>query len=241
MWTDSVTINEIRRRQSWKAEFFLGEKQNAIESSFDILPLQELVIERKASIDPQTEPNRVVDYIGLEHIQSVTGDLVNFEPREIHDVKSRSKVFCTGDILYGRLRAYLNKVYLAEGTVDEGICSVEFFVLIPRLDNIRPHLLRMILTSQYVQQYAGRWQTGSALPRLQLRDLLSIQVPVPPLSEQDAYEEYIICMEGRRRRLAAALARLPAQMLDGVTTALEAGTRPPLIPQEDRADRTVPD
>ena len=115
-----------------------------------------------------------------------TGDLVTSTQRKAADVKSRSKVFYEGDVLYGRLRPYLNKIYLAAGKVIEGLCSGEFYVLISKPDKITPGYLRAILASSFVLEQVRDLSTGSALPRLPLSELLPIEVPVPPLAVQTA-------------------------------------------------------
>ncbi|QLH38562.1 MAG: hypothetical protein HWD60_05810 [Defluviicoccus sp.] len=52
--------------------------------------------------------------------------LLNTQPA--NELKSLSSVFKAGDILYGRLRPYLNKVFRPEF---DGLCSAEFIVLVP--------------------------------------------------------------------------------------------------------------
>lgn len=62
-------------------------------------------------------------YIGLEHIEKNLGILTpecGFE-----DVKTLKNKFNVGEILYGKLRPYLNKVYLAK---ENGVCSTDILV-----------------------------------------------------------------------------------------------------------------
>jgi type I restriction enzyme M protein len=68
-----------------------------------------------------------VTYIGLENITQNTGGIegsvITSNPSEI---KSLKNVFAPGNILYGKLRPNLNKVWLADR---EGICSTDIFVI----------------------------------------------------------------------------------------------------------------
>lgn len=223
MWTEKVLLSDLRERDCWKVEFFCGETTTKNATKFDLVVLRDIVEERRQTLDPQAEPNDLFNYIGLENIQSVTGDLLNFKPKYGKEIRSRSKVFCAGNILYGRLRPNLNKVYLADEPVSSGICSGEFYVLSCQQNKVLPNFLRAVLASKYVQQYVCRWQTGSALPRLQIHDLLAIKIPLPPLNVQLIYEEFLIRENNHRCRLAAELAELPQRTLDAVVQSLESG------------------
>ncbi len=225
MWIGKTSIAEFQQKSCWKVEFFCKEKANLANSAFELVSIREIVDERKETLNPQSYPDKLVNYVGLENIQSLTGDLVDFQPKYGKEIRSRSKVFQKGDILYGRLRPYLNKVYLAEEPVASGICSGECYVLIPRLNTVLPNFLRANLASQYVQQYVQNLQTGSALPRLQLQNLLEIQIPLPPIEIQQEYEDFLIRNNSYRRKLAIELSQLPQQIIDTVVHSLEYGEK----------------
>ena len=223
MWADILAFDALKKRGCWKVEFFSGEPLAPSESPFEVVPLHTLVYERKETVDPQVSPDVLFNYLGLEHIESLTGALVNFAAVPGKEVRSRSKTFRRGDVLYGRLRPYLNKVYAATGNVSEGICSGEFYVLVPNTKKIFPHVLRTILASEFVLPQVGRWQTGSALPRLQLHDLLGISVPVPPLAIQRRYEEALIRQAARYQELVTEVSELPRRTVLSLINALNSG------------------
>ena len=62
-------------------------------------------------------------YVGLEHIEQHTMRLLGYG--SARDVRSSSVRFLKGDVLYGKMRPYLNKVWVAEF---DGLCSAEFLV-----------------------------------------------------------------------------------------------------------------
>ena len=157
---------------------------------------------------------------------SATGDLIAFKPKYGREIRSRSKRFYENDVLYGRLRPYLNKVFVAVGDLMSGICSGEFYVLIPRQDVVLPNFLRAVLSSEYVHQHVASWQTGSALPRLQIEDLLAIEVPLPPLEEQRAYEEFLMSQNRERRRLKKKLETMESKIPKAFVDAIERGSAP---------------
>jgi restriction endonuclease S subunit len=226
MWVGKASISDFKKKSCWKVGFFCNEGATTSNSTFNLAFLREVVTERKETLNPQTSPDELLNYVGLENVQSLTGDLIGFHPKYGKEIRSRSKVFKKGDILYGRLRPYLNKVYLADEFILEGICSGEFYVLKPNTEKILPNFLRATLASQYVQQYVQNLETGSALPRLQLQDLLEIEIPLPPLEIQQDYEEFLIQENSYRRKLSIELSELPRRIVDTVVQALEDGEKP---------------
>jgi restriction endonuclease S subunit len=183
-----------------------------------------LVDESKEAIDPQSLSDGVINYIGLENIRSHTGEIVDFDKKSPREVKSRSKTFKEGDVLFGRLRPELNKVYLAVASVAPGICSNEFIILRAKVDRIRPRYLRYILASPYVTQFASKLRTGASLPRLNSADLLDLPVPVPPLDIQDEIVAGLHRLDDELRDLRRRIESLPNAIIEGLMTSLARGT-----------------
>lgn len=75
--------------------------------------------------DEKIEPTKTprTPYIGLEHIEKDTGRLLG--RGYSNDIRSTKNKFRSSDLLYGKLRPYLNKVYVAEF---DGICSTDILV-----------------------------------------------------------------------------------------------------------------
>lgn len=212
-----TNFNMLCEQGRWKVEFFLPTESKYGEdnlSSERLVSIRSLVKERKESVDPSSLGITTVNYLSLEHIQSFTGELVGFSPRPANSIKSRSKIFRAGDVLYGRLRPNLNKVWLARGELYEGICSTEFLVLVPIADRIRPAVLRYLLSSHYVQRHAMRLQTGTALPRMNLDDLLDIEVPVPNMETQKRLEKKLLSDFDKLIALRMQLEEMPRQILE---------------------------
>ncbi|MCC7275543.1 MAG: hypothetical protein IT561_22935 [Alphaproteobacteria bacterium] len=72
-------------------------------------------------IDPATCADDV--YVGLEHVAS--GRFRRAAEGRACDVQSAKYAFRPGDVLYGKLRPYLDKAILAD---DAGICTTELLV-----------------------------------------------------------------------------------------------------------------
>ena len=225
MWNGRVMLSQLSRRSRWKVEFFSEEDKEGLESVFPLIALRDIVEERKEFMNPQLFTDVLLNYIGLENIESHTGDLVSYKQKYGEEILSRSKRFYPNDVLYGRLRPYLNKVFLADvgGEVPQGICSGEFYVLVPRENLILAHFLRAMLASAYVQNRVATLQTGTTLPRLQIDDLLEVKIPVPSLDEQRICEEFLIRQNIRRQQLKQALVEVEYQTSAYLMEAIELG------------------
>lgn len=114
-------------------------------------------------------------YIGLENIESNTGI---YTPSDIEAISTAAK-FKKGDVLFPKLRPYLNKVHLAQF---DGYCSTEFMVFEAR--NILPEYLTIILRSNVVLAQTKHLMTGNTHPRLQPEDVEDLILPYPPVKVQ---------------------------------------------------------
>jgi hypothetical protein len=224
MFATTVPFSQLQSQRRWKVDFFCANKSAVRSAAYPLVPLREVLKERREFLDPQRHLEHVFNYLGLEHVESVTGDLViDYACRNGQEVLSRSKIFRRGDLLYGRLRPSLNKVFVADAPISEGICSGEFYVLTPDASQVLPHFARALMASRCVRDVVKEMTTGSALPRLQLADLLKIEVPLPPLNVQRAIEAKLIAERERRGRLRFEILQGPSAMLDSLVRALESG------------------
>ena len=222
MWTSEISSTVFFAANRWTVSYFT-DTGDAAASSFKMRPLCEVAFERKGAVDPQLLGEASIVYLGLENIRPLTGELVSFSARPASSIKSRSKVFQEGDVLYGRLRPELNKVFLPNGNAMEGLCSGEFIVLTPRTDVVLPRYLRHILASTFVTRYASKFTVGASLPRMATSDLLSIEIPVPPISVQNKLVEALEDFDAEIKSLRERLERLPEAVAEGLLIAISAG------------------
>lgn len=139
--------------------------------------LQEVVRQVNQRVTPADEyANKNINYIGLGNITSNTGELVDFFPVKGEEILSSSPKFELGDILFGRMRPYLNKVWLAEFN---GVCSGEAIVLRPNKKKVDPVFLQALLLSQVTLNQVVPLQSGTSLPRVSASDVFSIKLPIP--------------------------------------------------------------
>jgi restriction endonuclease S subunit/predicted ATPase len=116
-------------------------------------------------------------YVGLEHIEPHTMKLLGHA--EARDARSSALRFSNGDVLYGKMRPYLNKVWVA--TFD-GVCSAEFLVF-RDLKALDSRFLAARLNAVDFVAFANRQVSGER-PRIDFEKLASFAILLPPLAEQ---------------------------------------------------------
>jgi len=151
--------------------------------------LEETFEEKKQKWQPDGN-NELVNYIGLENIESNTGNLVKFTPTKMSEIKSSKTYFRKKDILYGRLRPYLNKVFVPSF---DGICSTDILVLKPR-ENVITEFLLYFLRSQNVLEIVSKMMRGER-PRIKISDLEEIKIVLPKVYEQKEIVKKLMDLE----------------------------------------------
>ena len=124
-----------------------------------------------ARVDPTQIPD--VPYIGLEHVEAHTMRLVGHGSAS--DVRSTKTRFSTGDVLYGKLRPYLNKVIQPDF---DGICSTDFLVFTESPD-LDPGYLANYLNQIWVADQAHHLSNGVELPRVDWKSLSQLPIAYP--------------------------------------------------------------
>ena len=163
-------------------------------TSWKRVSLSTILQPRKTKDIPAKFPD--LPYIGMEHVARDLGT-IDLLGRSAEYRSSAPKVF-KGDVLYGRLRPYLNKVVIAPG---EAFASGEFIVL-PANDAITNKFLQYRLLSQDFVEFAGTLDTGDR-PRVSWEQISKFEIDLPTLPEQLKIVEIL---EDHLSRLDAALA-----------------------------------
>lgn len=129
------------------------------------------------------EPNSMLKYVGMENVESWSGAYIARE-----DVKPEgvSTSFYNGDVLFGKLRPYLAKSWLADFS---GVCSSEFLVL--RSKKINPKFLNYyLLTEDFIDQVNSSTY-GSKMPRASWDFISLMGVPVPPVVDSENIANFL--------------------------------------------------
>jgi type I restriction enzyme S subunit len=113
----------------------------------------------------------------MEHVEAHSTRLLETAPA--HGMRSSANRFYGGDVLYGRLRPYLNKVFRPNFS---GLCSAEFIVF-PQTEGIDPDFLKYRLNAADFAHFASHLNTGDR-PRVDFDQLAEFEIMLPPFREQ---------------------------------------------------------
>lgn len=116
----------------------------------------------------------------LEDIEKGSGRLLQRLQKKDRTINGIRHRFIKGQVLYPKLRTYLNKVLIAE---DDGFCTTEIVPITP-CQAITSQYLNVVLRSPYFLDYTARCGYGVKMPRLGTNDAKKAVIPVPPLPEQ---------------------------------------------------------
>lgn len=163
--------------------------------------------------------------LDMEDIEKSSGRLLQKLRFIDRPALSDKNSFTKGDVLYGKLRPYLNKVLVAD---EDGVCTTE---IIPFrcYGDYEPGYFRLALSSPYFLEYVNARSYGMKMPRLGTDDARNAPLPLPPLAEQSR----IVTRVEELMRLCDALeakgqleAVQHAQLVQTLLGALTASTSP---------------
>lgn len=154
-------------------------------------------------------------YIGFEHIESENLKVKQFG--NISDGVNFNKTFRKGDVLFGKIRAYLKKVAVAPF---DGVCSGDILVLRTKDENaLSQNLLPYAITTNGFYKLAIDSSIGTTMPRTKWQYISKHTFPLPPLDEQQrivelfqSVEQAIVHAEGQEKNLR----RLCKSLIDGL-------------------------
>ncbi|WP_273466324.1 restriction endonuclease subunit S [Methanothrix sp.] len=161
-----------------------------IPSGWKIAKMGDVCELRKETINPSNFPD--MPYVGLEHIDSGDPRLKKIgTSSEVNSSKSR---FYSGDILYGKLRPYLDKSVLVDF---DGLCSTDILVLKSKESIVPQFVVNTIHTSQFLS-YSISTSSGVNHPRTSWSSISAFQFLLPPLPEQRAIARALRAVQAAR-------------------------------------------
>ncbi len=134
-------------------------------------------------ITEKVEPGEVAPdtwVLELEDIEKGSSRLLQKVFQQDRQFKSAKNKFYQGDVLYGKLRPYLDKVLVADAS---GVCTTEIMP-IRSFTGLQPEYLRLSLKTPNFKNYATNSTHGMNLPRLGTEKARHAALPLPPVQEQ---------------------------------------------------------
>ena len=174
-----VKFADVIADKTFSAEYYHPERMEAIhtlKSNMDITAYKlSNIVDFYRDLVNVTDND---DYLGLASVESQTGELSGIHEK----AAGQAFVYKKGDVLYGRLRPYLNKVLFAEKS---GVCSTEFHVMrVINCEKVLPEYAAAILRSDLILSQTRHMMTGNTHPRISNDDVKNLYIPIPELAVQ---------------------------------------------------------
>jgi type I restriction enzyme S subunit len=175
-------------------------------------------------------------FVGLEHIESGTGRILG--EGDSSSLKSTKTRFNCGDVLYGRLRPYLNKVWVA---IFNGVCSTDILVFPKSSSYDSRYLARFISTPDFVR-YATQNMKGVQHPRISFQSLSEYRIPFPTLVEQkeivQRVERFLSLCDETETSIRGSLSQA-AKLRQAILRRAFSGSLVPQDPSDEPAQRLL--
>ncbi|MBS67780.1 MAG: hypothetical protein CMK98_05390 [Pseudomonas sp.] len=153
-----------------------------------------------------------LEYLGLEHIESWTGKRIADNTSTSEGIASK---FSPGDVLFGKLRPYLAKVWQADS---HGISTTEVLVIRPDNGVIGSFLKYYMLSRDFIDVVNGSTY-GSKMPRANWEFIGNLSLLIPTIEEQRQIAQFIDHKTSQIDRLIKKKQELIEKLQEQIVTA----------------------
>lgn len=150
--------------------------------------------------------DKYADYphIGVDSIQSQTGELIGFRTVKEDAVVSGKYLFGPQHIIYSKIRPNLNKVALPDF---EGLCSADAYPILPK-SNCNRVYLAYVLRSEYYLSYILKLSGRSNIPKVNKVQIQGFKMPLPPIELQNQFADFVRQVDKSKSEILEGIKRL---------------------------------
>ena len=126
--------------------------------------------------------------LNLDMVESQSGRIIKHNIVHMDEIGGSVCTFDENNILYSKLRPYLNKVVIPDG---KGYATSELVPLLPNNKVInRTYLAYLLRSNEFVEMIKEK-VAGAKMPRVSMNDFREFNVPVPPLELQNQFASFV--------------------------------------------------
>ena len=181
-------LDELEASEALSAAYLREVFESDEAQEWDRIAFGEIATITASIVDPTLPEYQPLPYISGANIESGTRRLLYVNSILDEGQTSGKYLFDEGDVLYSKLRPYLQKVALADFT---GLCSADMYPIKTDPRNLNADYASWLLLSQDFTDYANGESARSRMPKLNRQSLFSYIAPVPPLSTQLEMANYL--------------------------------------------------
>lgn len=182
------TTMDLKTTLSYRLFHYGTKKESLKETAIGNIPqswevgyFRDLVEVKSGQVNPTKNPYANMIHVGPENIESNTGHLIATKTNIELGIRSGNYYFTDEDILYSKIRPYLNKVATPYFS---GTCSADMYPLRSCSESLlKEFLFQYMLTGLFTGQ-AISFQDRTGIPKINRDQLDSIMIPLPSVGEQ---------------------------------------------------------
>lgn len=126
--------------------------------------------------------------LNLDMVESNSGRIINYNYVDKEEVGNSTCTFSTDNVLYSKLRPYLNKVAIPDR---EGYATSEMIPLKPNREILNREYFAYSLRSKAFVDYISEKVSGAKMPRVVMSDFKNFKLPIPPLALQEEFADFV--------------------------------------------------
>ena len=126
--------------------------------------------------------------LNLDMVEAQTGRILDYLIVCEDEVGNSTCTFDTSNVLYSKLRPYLNKVVIPDRC---GYATSELVPLQPVASKINREYLAFMLRSDEFVNMINEKVTGAKMPRVSMGDFRKFEVPIPPIELQEQFADFV--------------------------------------------------
>jgi type I restriction enzyme S subunit len=171
------------------------------EKGWEVKPLKE-VAPNKVYKGEVPSVNDKYWLLNLDMISSNTGDIIQKCYFDLEEIGNSTIVFNDDNVLYSKLRPYLNKVVVPN---EIGYATSELIPLYPDKLALNRVFLASLLRSSIFVEYISSKVAGAKMPRVSMGDFWIFPVILPPLSLQQQFANKIELIEKQKELIKQSI------------------------------------
>ena len=126
--------------------------------------------------------------LNLDMVEAQTGRILDYLIVSKDEVGNSACTFDTSNVLYSKLRPYLNKVVMPDRC---GYATSELVPLQPVKSKINREYLAFMLRSDEFVNMINEKVAGAKMPRVSMGEFRKFDVPVPPMDLQKQFGDFV--------------------------------------------------
>ena len=126
--------------------------------------------------------------LNLDAVEAQTGTVLFKHRVQSGEINASTVYFTTENVLYSKLRPYLNKVVMPD---EDGVATSEMIPMYPLADRLNRAYLCYWLRSDAFVRHISEKVAGAKMPRVSMDYFRSLAIEFPPLELQEQFADFV--------------------------------------------------